>query len=354
MIIALVLFFFIYLMVFAIFIFSHRPQSYSQNIKFSVIVAAKNEQRNISTLINSLSKQNYSSENFEVIIIDDNSTDDTFNLANTLINQLSNFKVIKVSNKIYESKKGALQFGIEKSNYDYILITDADCNPQPDWLTSFSGQFSKGYDFLFGVAPFYQSSSVLNKIASFENLWTHILTFSFANIGMPYSASARSLGFKRESFSKVGGYKNITQTLGGDDDLLLQEAVKAKLKIGIVTNKNSFVYTSSKTSFQDYFKQKARHVSTSNYYTNKIKIILGIWHLLNLFFLFSIFLIPLNFNFYILFLVKIISDIFLVKFSMKHFTYKFKILEVIYLQIFYEFFLIINYVNGTFTKIKWK
>lgn len=344
----------IYILIFLKFIFSKKLDFYSDEIKISIVIAAKNEEKNIPTLISALKNQNYPVNNYEVIIIDDNSTDNTFELTNELIDNLPNFKITKATNKIYKAKKGALQFGIEKSNFNYLLITDADCNPQSDWLRSYSNKFSKGYNFLFGVAPFYQSHILVNKIAAFENLWTHILTFSFANIGLPYSATARSFGFDKMSFLKLEGYKNITNTLSGDDDLLIQEAYKAKFKIGVVTNKNSFVFSYSKTSLREYLNQKARHVSTSKYYNLVSKTLLLVWHLLNILFLFSIFIIPLKSIFSILFLVKIFADIFLVKTSMKYFSYKFNVVEIIYLQVLYELLLIVNYLRGRLTKINWK
>jgi hypothetical protein len=174
-----------------------------------------------------------------------------------------------------------------------------------------------------------------------------------ANIGLPYSASARNFAFRKTSFNKIEGYKNTLQTLSGDDDLLLREAVKHKLSIGIVTKPNSFVFTKSKEDFKKYINQKSRHTSTSNYYSRKIKIALGLWHLLNLFMLFSPILIFVNPSILYLFLFKVVNDILLIKILMKDFSYNFNLLEIILLQIFYEILLIVNYIKGIFSKSKW-
>ena len=96
--------------------------------KISVVIAAKNEEKNLPALIEALSKQNYNKDNYEVIIVDDSSTDNTFNIANELTLSNKNFTIIKAETKNLPGKKGALAKGIEKANYDFILITDADCH----------------------------------------------------------------------------------------------------------------------------------------------------------------------------------------------------------------------------------
>ncbi|MCB9260235.1 MAG: glycosyltransferase [Ignavibacteriales bacterium] len=326
---------------------------FNEELKISVIVAAKNEVNNLPNLIKSLENQKYPINKYEVIIVDDNSTDSTFKKISELIKYKSNFSIIKVDYKKFEGKRGALQIGIEKSNYEYIVITDADCQPEKYWLKSISNKFSEKFDFIFGISPFYQKQSFLNKIICFDNLWVHILTFSFAIIGLPYSASARSFAFRNDSFNKIEGYKNTTDTLSGDDDLLLREAVKNKMKIGIIKNPGSFVFTNAKETFEDFVQQKSRHTSTSNYYSNKIKFLLGFWHILNLLMLFSPFLFLINTNFIYLFFVKIVSNVVLIKILMKDFSYNFGLIETIYLQIIYELLLVVNYFKGIFNKNKW-
>ncbi|MBK7106780.1 MAG: glycosyltransferase [Ignavibacteriae bacterium] len=355
MIFFLVFIFFLYVVIFFEFKSNINENTISEldELKFSIIVAAKNEEKNISALIKHLANQNFRKENYEVIIIDDNSIDSTFEKTKIEINDLINFTIVKAENKKYEGKRGALQIGIEKSKFSYILITDADCEPSKNWIKSFSNKFNQEFDFVIGKAPLIQTESLINKISCFDNLWTHILTFSFANIGFPYSASARSFGFKKDSFFKIEGYKNTTKTLSGDDDLLLQEAIKYKMKIGINTENDSEVFSNTKKTSLDFIKQKSRHTSSSNYYSVKFKIILGVWHLLNLLFLFSPLFYWINSNFIYLFLIKIVTDIFIVSSFKKDFSYKFNVIEILYLQIFYEIFIILNFIVSFFRKGKW-
>jgi cellulose synthase/poly-beta-1,6-N-acetylglucosamine synthase-like glycosyltransferase len=320
----------------------------------SIIIAAKNEEQNIGKLINSLKELSYNKELFEVIIIDDNSTDKTIDFARKAIEGCPNFQVHKIHDKILPAKKGVLAYGISLASNPFILITDADCKPQRDWLNYFSQKFNEGCDFVFGITPFYQSNSPVNKTACFENLRNSLLTFSAAQLGMPYCASARSFGFKKLSFEKIKGYSNTVETLSGDDDLLLREAVKNKLKVGAILSTDAFVYSESKQTWKEYFRQRSRHTKASIYYLTKHKIFLGTWHIINLAMLFSPILCMINISYLFPFIFKIITDICTVLFIQKKFGYRFKLLEIIYLQIFYELILILNFTNAVSRKDTWE
>ncbi len=324
------------------------------SLKISIVVAAKNEEENILDLIKSLVEQNYDENLFEVIIVDDNSLDRTNELVQENIKGKTNFFIVKADSKPFRGKKGALTIGIEKAQYDFILITDADCIPQKNWIKTFSEIFTNGFDFIFGVAPFFKEKSFINNLSCFENLRSNILTFSLAALDLPHSAAARNFGFKKSSFEKIQGYSNTMETLSGDDDLLLREAVKNKMKIGFVAEKESFVYSRTKNNLRDYLKQKARHTQTSRYYLPTHKFILGFWHLLNLFFLLSPILIIVDPVFLLLFLVKVIIDMIVILSLQKYFEYDFNPAKIFYLQITYETFLIINFLNALKEKSDWK
>ncbi len=324
------------------------------SLKLSVIVALKNEAGNIPALLNSIKQLDYPEEYFEVILVDDNSTDSTFALINEAAKNCGNIYAYKAEDKSMPGKKGVLAFGIQKTSNPYILITDADCKPNAGWLKTASGKFSQGYDLIFGIAPFIKENFLINKISCFENLRSSILTFGLSGLNIFYSAAARNFGFKKDSFEMIKGYANTNETLSGDDDLLIREAVKNNLRIGMLTAENSFVFSSTKKTFKKYFKQKSRHTKTSLYYSTQIKLLLGAWHLLNLLFLFSIIPAFYNWIFIFSFLVKIGTDIFLTKRLQKFYGYNFNAGQIILLQILYEIFLIINFINAAISKDEWK
>ena len=323
-------------------------------VNISIIVAAKNEAENIDRLIESLKKLDYPTELFEVIVVDDNSTDGTFDIFKSKTNTIKNFSVLELKSLNVSGKRDALSFGISNSKYPYILITDADCRPETKWLKSYSNKFSLGYDMLFGIAPFYQRDKLVNKIACFENLRGFFLSFTMALLGLPYTAAARNFGFTKKAFDSLGGYSNTKNTISGDDDLLLREAIKNKIKIGVVTESHSFVYSEAKKTFTEYFQQRARHTQTSFHYLKKHQVIIGFWHLLNLSFLFSPLLMFFNPLWGILLPAKLIIDFSLVKSKQKKINYKFSMIEIFYLQIFYEILLIVHFFNARFSEVKWK
>lgn len=327
----------------------HLPSNY-ENI--SVVIALKNEINNLPALLNALNQLNYDSEKYEVIFVDDSSEDDSYKfLENHLI---KNYKLLKATYKKFPGKKGALDIGIQNSKFDIIAITDADCKPESDWLKSISKKISEGIDIVFGYSPLEKGVNFISKFSSFENLRNFILYFSFAGLNLPYSATARSFAFRKQAFNKLNGFNNITETLSGDDDLLIREAVKNKMKVSAFRFDNDLVYSLPANSLRDYLHRKSRHLKTSHHYLFRHKMLLAVWHLLNIISMYSVFMIPVSYLFVIPFSVKIMIDSALVLLIRKKLPHTFRLSEVIYLQFFFEIFLAINFINSIFNKDRWK
>lgn len=327
---------------------------YSGSIKISIITAAKNEAPLIQNFIYSITKLDYPQENFEFILVDDNSSDDTYSKAKSLIEKNDNFKIIKAEEKLLPAKRGALLKGIQSSRFPYIVITDADCTPSVNWLKVCAAQFKLGNDFIFGAAPFYPDNNFINKLSCIENIKNQFLSFSLASLGAPYTASARNLGFSKEAFYRIGGYNNTIETMSGDDDLLLREAIKNKLRISAFYSSDSMVYSTTKMNLNDYLIQKTRHAQSSFYYLIKNRVVLSAWHLLNLIMLFSPIFIFINFNLIWLFIIKMTADIIIITNVQKKFGYDFNVAEIFFYDILYEIFLLINIFNALLGKAKWK
>ncbi len=348
------------LLIFELFIYSALNKLFrfkeieKSELNISVVVAAQNEVANIPNLISALSIQDYPKESFEVIIVDDNSTDNTLTITEEAIKEFDNFKIIKATEKLFKGKRGALDIGIKEAKHPSILITDADCEPEPEWINSFANGFKNKKDFLFGVAPFRATKSITNLIARFENLRANIIVFAFAKLGIPYSASARSFGFSKKAFNEIEGYTNTTNTLSGDDDLLLREAVKNNFSIGLIVDSKAFVFSKTKEAFSEYVNQKSRHTSTSIHYSLKSQSLLGFWHLLNLISIFSIILLPFGTEFIFPLFIKLVIDIFILNNFQNNFGYKINPLWFIPLQINYEFNLIYFFLKGLKFSNRWE
>lgn len=327
---------------------------YKSSHKLSVIIAAKNEEKNINSLIDSLEKLDYPKDNFEVIIVDDNSTDNTYLVINSRIATDTNFRLVKADQKEFEGKKGALTVGIKNAQNNFIVITDADCKPEINWLKALASKLDAGFDFVFGVAPIESGSKLVQKLSAFENFKNTFLTIAAVGLNIPYSAAARSFAFRKKSFERIGGYSNTTETISGDDDLLLREVVKNKMLIGTLVDPEAFVFSSAPESFDEYLNQKKRHLQTSFHYLLKQKIFLGSWYILNLICLFSILLAFFSPILALPFFVNIIYNFFISLKYQQELGHSFKFYEIIYLQVLFEIFIIINFFNSFFGKPKWK
>lgn len=323
-------------------------------VDFSIIIAFKDEAKNLNTLFSTLEKLVYPQTQFEVILVDDGSTDNSLQIAIEFSKNYSNYKVFTAKNKKYPGKKGALDIGVNQAHNNFIMITDADCKPSSNWLACYSENFNLGFDVLFGPAPFEQKEKFINKISCFENLRSSILTISLAELNLTYSAAARNFGFTISTYNKLGGYGNTIETLSGDDDLFLREAVKNKLRIGVVKDEDALVWSDSKSNLKDYINQKARHTKTSFFYLPHQKLILGFWHSLNILLVLSLLLVSINLLLIIPFFIKIISDIIAVRITQKKFKYSFNLFEIIFFQIVYELFFVINFLFAFKKNIIWK
>jgi len=324
------------------------------DIEISILIPVKNEENNLVRLFESLQNIDYPPDQFELIFIDDNSDDKSSDLIKKFTEGKYNFKLINARSKTIKGKKGVLDIGIKDSRFDFILQTDADCIVPPDWLKIYAKYFDAGYDLIFGLAPVIQSSGLLNNFICFENCRTQLLVNSFAKIGLPYSGAARNMGYKKQTLLKLGGFAKTAETLSGDDDLLIREAIKNKVSIKFITEKKAMVKTVSAETISQFLNQKARHVSTSHKYLIIHKMMLSKWHILNLILLFSIFLSPINSLFIIPFLIKILFDTLLVKSYEKILDYKFNVIVVPFYQILYECLLIITFFRSFRFKNRWK
>lgn len=275
-----------YIVVFGKFSFAKPQMATPKRIPISVIVCAKNEEENVRTLIPLLIKQNY--PQFEIVLIDDASNDDTLEIFEEFAKLHSNIKLVKVENNeaFWGNKKYALTLGIKAAKHEYLLFTDADCIPfSQDWIANMSSQFTMHKTIVLGYGAYEKiAGSFLNKIIRFETLLGATQFLSWAKLGKPYMGVGRNLAYKREEFFKVRGFIDHMKIRSGDDDLFINQAAEAK-NTTICYSPESFTYSKPKTSFKDWFTQKRRHVSTAKHYKIFDQNQLGIFYISQLSFL---------------------------------------------------------------------
>ena len=275
-----------YIVVFGKFSFA-KPQTVNpKRVPISVIVCAKNEEENVKKFVPLLAEQDY--HTFEIVLIDDASSDNTLEIFEEFEKQYPNIKLVKVENNeaFWGNKKFALTLGIKAAKYEYLLFTDADCYPtSKDWITSMSAQFTQQKNIVLGYGAYEKiSNSFLNKIIRFETLLTATQYFSWAKIGKPYMGIGRNMAYKREEFFKVRGFMDHMKIRSGDDDLFINQAANGD-NTTICYVPDSFTYSTPKTRFKDWFTQKRRHVSTAKHYKLFDRNQLGLFYLSQLLFI---------------------------------------------------------------------
>lgn len=275
-----------YIVVFGKFSFA-KPQTVNpKRVPISVIVCAKNEEENVKKFVPLLAEQDY--HTFEIVLIDDASSDNTLEIFEEFEKQYPNIKLVKVENNeaFWGNKKFALTLGIKAAKYEYLLFTDADCYPtSKDWITSMSAQFTQQKNIVLGYGAYEKiSNSFLNKIIRFETLLTATQYFSWAKIGKPYMGIGRNMAYKREEFFKVRGFMDHMKIRSGDDDLFINQAANGD-NTTICYVPDSFTYSTPKTRFKDWFTQKRRHVSTAKHYKLFDRNQLGLFYVSQLLFL---------------------------------------------------------------------
>jgi glycosyltransferase involved in cell wall biosynthesis len=275
-----------YLGVFGKFAFVKTQKITPKRIPISVIVCAKNEEENVANFIPLLAEQNY--PDFEIVLIDDASSDNTLAIFEGFEKQYPNVRLVKVENNeaFWGNKKYALTLGIKSAKKEYLLFTDADCYPtSKDWITAMSSQFTMQKTIVLGYGKYKKiPNSFLNKIIRFETLLTAIQYFSWAKIGHPYMGVGRNLAYKKETFFNVNGFIEHMQIRSGDDDLFINQAANAK-NTTIAYTPESFTLSKPKTTFKDWFTQKRRHIATANYYKPLDKLQLGAFYCSQLLFI---------------------------------------------------------------------
>lgn len=245
----------------------------------SIVICGKNESKNIVAYLPKVLSQDYPV--FEVIFVNDYSTDNSLDELIIIQNKFPNLKIINIdkNNEIAfkKGKKYALTLGIESAKYEWILLTDADCYPNSNnWISSMVNPLKNNkVKIVLGYSPYNLYNSFLSKFISFETAYTAISYMTFCKLGYTYMGVGRNLLYQKKLFFEKNGFSQIQKNVAGDDDLLIQK-IATSSNVDVVFNSKSWIISKPKRTIKDYINQKIRHVSVSNEYNIKSKFLLGI------------------------------------------------------------------------------
>jgi cellulose synthase/poly-beta-1,6-N-acetylglucosamine synthase-like glycosyltransferase len=196
----------------------------------SVIVPARNEEKTIRTCIESISRSDYPLDKYEIIVINDRSTDLTGAVLDSLQSDYSNLNILTLTEtrttKNLRGKPGALQAGINHSRGEILLMTDADCTVERQWISTMARQFSNPKVGLVPSFTLIKADTLFEQMQAIEWLMNHTMASAGVGIGQPLGCYGNNLGMRRSAFESVGGYENIRFSV--TEDLALLQAIFAK------------------------------------------------------------------------------------------------------------------------------
>lgn len=285
----------------------------------SVLLCARNEAENLRRFLPAILTQEYDAE-WELLVVNDASTDDTAVVLQGFQEQYPDrIRVLQESKKTRPGKKQALAQGIAAAKYEFLLLTDADCQPaSPHWLAHMMAALTAKpeTEIVLGYGPNFaggqgggrtqtawstsseeavntdsstaipvhvndgsmEPKGSLNAWFRFETAFIAAQYCSFALAGHPYMGVGRNLAFKRAVYERVGGFAAHVHLVSGDDDLLVNAAANRHNTV-ICLVPDSFVYSAAPNSLRAWLQQKQRHLSASPAYRWQHKWILGGWAL---------------------------------------------------------------------------
>jgi len=333
-------------------------------IKFSIIIPFRNEEHNISSLIKSLNNVAYSNNLFEILFIDDNSSDNSVNKIKECISKKIDYQILRNKRVSNSPKKDAITTAIKKSKYKWIVTTDADCEVSKNWLKILNA-FILQKEVVFIASPVnYKAKN--NFLEQFQKIdFLSLIGSTIGSFGnhKPIMCNGANLAYQKEAFYKVDGFNNNNHIASGDDVFLMEKMLaKDPKQVQFLKSKDATVYTKPESTWKNLLNQRIRWASKSGESKNALtKIIGGIVFGMNL--ILSVFIFLVLFQkivgvdlkiFLLLFLLKIIIDGILLQKTFSFFKEKFSIKYYLGSILLHPFFMSIIPLLSIFYTYHWK
>lgn len=248
----------------------------------SIIICAKNESQNLQDFLPAILQQDYHNAEgkpmYEVVLVDDQSTDDTPGVLAALQAVHPHLSVITITDGIQRDlpgKKFALSQGLAAARNEVILMTDADCKPAtPQWIARMVAPLLAGRQIVAGYSGYLPQHSVLNLFIRLETIHTYLQFLSYALGGHPYMAVGRNLAAKKDLLLRAQAHPLWKVVPSGDDDLLVQLCA-TKENMWVLADKHAATWSRAVNSWGQWIRQKQRHLSTGKLYRKGIQAALG-------------------------------------------------------------------------------
>lgn len=250
----------------------------------TILICAKNEAHNLKKYLPNILTQDYTDEKgkrlFDVLVVNDASTDDSEIALKELKNQFPHLYSIHISPeepRIFKGKKFALSKAVPTITSEWILMTDADCQPASNqWLSLMTKPFAEGKEIVCGYGAYDKAKGFLNGFIRWETLHTFLQYACYAKTGLPYMAVGRNLACTKDVLIKAQQSEIWNALPSGDDDLLIQ-ICGTKENTAIVVTPDSFTFSEAKKTWKEWLHQKQRHLSTGKYYKAQTQFLLALY-----------------------------------------------------------------------------
>jgi glycosyltransferase involved in cell wall biosynthesis len=241
----------------------------------SVVIYAKNETENLRNFLPSVLEQDY--PEFEVIVVDDGPTEETEELLSLLARDYPHLhRSFTPENSRYIShKKLALTLGIKASKYDWLVFTEANCQPKSkNWLRLMARNFTPDTDIVLGYSGYERMKGWMHKKIAFDSLFTAMRYLGYALARKPYMGIGRNMAYRKELFFQQKGYSAHLNLQRGDDDLFVNQ-IATKKNTRVETDVNATVRIRPIQHKTDWREEKVSYMATSQYYKGSQRYVLG-------------------------------------------------------------------------------
>jgi cellulose synthase/poly-beta-1,6-N-acetylglucosamine synthase-like glycosyltransferase len=252
-----------------------KPQVFKT--KVSVIIPCRNEEKNIATCLKAIIRQNYPISLFEIIVVDDHSTDGTIEIAQGILRSSSFSWQYIQSEENQFGKKNAITSGIEASFGELIVITDGDCSAGQNWIASIVSLYEENnFQMICGPVAIINESNFLECFQSLEVAGLSILAGGGTFSKNPLLCNGANLAYAKTAFETVKGFQGIDSIPTGDDTLLLFKINKEfPGQVGYLKNEESIVYTPAQPSLKGFLQQRIRWASKGFISKNRLNSFIG-------------------------------------------------------------------------------
>ena len=262
------------------FVFSklafHRPKKQGKKpAAVSVVICARNEYHLLKKNLLKILEQDY--PDFEVVVVNDASTDETIDFLKDLDREYSNISIVNITQNLnfFSGKKFPLALGIKSAKNELLLLTDADCEPASNlWLKNMASAFTTKTEIVLGYSPIKPAKGFLNTLMRYNTMQTAIQYLSFALMGKTYMGVGRNLAYRKSMFYRSKGFISQYKLQSGDDDLFINR-VATKKNTRIEIHPDSFMYSDGKANFSLWFRMKKQTINTARYYKGRTKFLRG-------------------------------------------------------------------------------